>query len=159
MPNKLPPKPAGTRWVDRLPPWVRDFLSIYAFAFSQAVPFPALGLLILLLILGWVGKGIGGFAVIWKDPPDGHFYDSALFWNGFGLSLFYLVLCYLIYLLYANDRPEKKAAARRFALVSYLAFPMLVAVNLPVLVPVLFDPYEEVSRGQLFANRQLYLYG
>ncbi len=116
--------------------WSR-FREINIFAFSQAIPVPVFVLVMLLLVQGWVGSGIGAFAVVWKDPADTAdivlMWKYSIFWNGFALSLYFLVLAYLVYLLYALAYPEKKNLEDRLAVVACLAVPSLLVINLPVL--------------------------
>ena len=114
-----------------------QFRHVHLFALSRAIPINGFVLLILLLVQGWIGSGIGAFTVIWKEPPAElaawWMWDFAIFWNGFGLSLYFLSLAYLIYIIYAFDCPDDNALARRRAIVGLLAAPSLVAINSPIL--------------------------
>ncbi len=123
-------------YVILLSAWPR-FRTINFFSFSQAIPVPVFVLAMLLIVQGWIGSGIGAFAVVWKDPADTAnpfaMWEYAIFWNGFALSLYFLVLAYLVYLLYAQTYPEKKNLEERLSAVACLAVPSLLVINLPVL--------------------------
>lgn len=119
-------------YVILLSAWPR-FRTINFFSFSQAIPVPVFVLAMLLIVQGWIGSGIGAFAVVWKDPADTAnpfaMWEYAIFWNGFALSLYFLVLAYLVYLLYAQTYPEKKNLEERLSAVACLAVPSLLVMS------------------------------
>ncbi len=129
MPND-PPHPVP-------PSFRQDLWNIAFFALSRAIVVPAVGLLILFLVLGLVGEGVGAFAVIWKDPPTPYrpwaLWDYAIFWNGFAITLFFLAMGYLVYLLFAHENPTALAHERRRRYVAAFALPPIALCNLPVL--------------------------
>ncbi len=144
VPNSSNPKP---------PSFWEEVRNIYFYSLTHATILPAMALLILLLVLNVIGGGFGAFAVIWKDVPAQRNYgifDIAIFWNGFAIALFFLVLAYLIYLLYARDNADETISDRRSHFVFILAVPPTLIANLPAAFPDWFGQDRDSKRDRMF---------
>ena len=112
-----------------------DIYRLHKFAFTNAIVIPVLGFILLLLCWGTVGRGLGAYHVIWKDSPGVPILDRAMFWNGFGVALFFSTCAHQIYILYALVNPDRKD--RRFAIVLGLAGPLIAVAHIGMFT----DPY------------------
>src|SRR5438105_9514675 len=84
-----------------------NFGKIHLFALSQSVGLVLLEVLLLGAVLGMIGESYGAFNVVWfESAPGTSWYKRAIFWNGFGVAVFFLTIAYMTYLMYAHSEGQ-----------------------------------------------------